>query len=121
MMDSSQDWSDSIVRQLAEVTATSLNGDHLVLLDQVDLIRSDGEVVSAQQASGYLQMGEWEGSQPCRTVAGCVHPEHVVPATPVAEDEIDQLVSKASRPSLATLYKQARATGLVPASPQGYF
>ena len=112
---------ESLQSQLAEVTATSLNGDHLVLLDQVDIIRTTGEVVSAQQASAYLQVGEWEGSQPCRTVAGCVHPEHVTSVTHVAEDEIDTLVRKASRPSLATLYKQARATGLVPASPQGYF
>ena len=45
--------------------------------------------------------------------------------TPLNEDEEDRLVRAASRPTLATLYKNARSKGLVPASPasgaSGYF
>jgi len=113
---------DLIQSQLAEITATSEDGDHLVLLDQVDIIRLSGEVVPAQQASGYLGLGEWEGSHPCSTDPTCVLWTHVTTvADPMSETELDKLVNRASRPTLATLYKNARSKGLVPASPQGYF
>lgn len=111
-----------IQSQLSEVTATSEDGEHLVLLYQVDLIRSDGTIVPAQQASGYLGLGEWEGSHPCTADPTCVLWTHVTTVSvPMTEEEEDLLVAQASRPSLATLYRQARATGLVPATPSGYF
>lgn len=111
-----------IQSQLAEITATSEDGEHLVQMDQVDLIRSDGTTVTAQQASGYLEMGEWEGSHPCSTDPTCVLWTHVTTVTdPMSEAELDTLVSRASRPTLAALYKNARSKGLVPAAPQGYF
>ena len=115
---------DTIVRQLSEVTATSEDGDHLLLIEQVDILLTDGGVVSANTAAAYLNVAEWGGSHPCAGRQDCVLPSHVsdsVTVTPITEDEVDQLVIKASRPSLAQLYKNARGKGLVPASPQGYF
>ena len=113
---------ESIQSQLAEITATTEDGDHLVQMDHLDFIRSDGTIVTAQQASAYLSTGEWEGSHRCADLPDCVRPEHVTTvADPMSETEIDQLVSRASRPTLAQLYKQARGKGLVPASPTGYF
>lgn len=112
-----------IQSQLAEITATSEDGEHLVVLsDYLNLIRSDGTIVSPQQASGYLGLGEWEGSHPCTADPTCVLWTHVTTVSvPMTEEEEDLLVAQASRPSLATLYRQARATGLVPATPSGYF
>jgi hypothetical protein len=114
----------SIVDQLAEVTATSWDGDHLIQLDRVDIVLDTLEVVSVIAASAYLSVGRWDATHPCSSHVDCVLPAHVSdPAATVGpdEDEEDQLVRRASRPSLATLYKRARQTGLVAPSPQGYF
>jgi hypothetical protein len=52
-------------------------------------------------------------------------PPATVEAEVLSEAEEDKLVRAASRPTLASLYKGARAKGLVPASPasgaSGYF
>lgn len=110
-----------VIEQLSEVTATSDDGDHLVLLYQVQIIHSDGQIASPRQAAAYLATGEWEGSHPCMQEAECIHPAHVSPVR-VTEEQLDQMVSRATRPSLATLYKKARSQGLVPASTgTGYF
>jgi hypothetical protein len=122
---------ESIVSQLAEVTATSLDGEHLVLVDEVTIILPDmqGSIASAIEASAYLYVGEWGATHPCSDHTDCVLWSHVCDLAPVSdppvtvesdEDE-DTLVRKASRPSLASLYKRARQTGLVAPSPSGYF
>jgi hypothetical protein len=118
---------ESVAHQLAEVTATSEDGDHLILIDKVDIVLTQrhGGIRSAKDASAYLDVGEWVTTHSCSTVEDCILWSHV--SDPVAtvvddtEDEEDQQVRKASRPSLATLYKRARQTGLVPASTAGYF
>jgi hypothetical protein len=114
---------DTIASQLAEVTATSWDGEHLILLDPVFIVLDTKEVVSAIAASAYLSVGEWGTTYPCSAHADCILWSHVSdpPAKVADEDEEDMLVRKASRPSLASLYKRARQTGLVAPSPQGYF
>jgi hypothetical protein len=120
MMDSVHDWTQSIVAQLEEITATSEDGEHLLVLGQVQVILPPDLVVSAGQASAYLVTGEWADPLQCNDFEDCVLWSHVTWAQPEVVDE-DQMVAAVSRPSLAQLYKKARATGLVPASPQGYF
>ena len=145
-------WVDSMVDQLAEITATSEDGEHLLTLSNVSLVWSENgtRVVSARDGAAFLVVGEWGASQLCPIHSDCVRPDHVVDylkprtidasvsdavdqvddsddvtVTPLDDDEEDKLVRAASRPTLASLYKGARAKGLVPASPasgaSGYF
>jgi hypothetical protein len=110
----------SIISQLADITATSEDGAHLILVDRVDIVLPTREVVSPKAASAYLYVGEWTPTPTCSD-SDCILPAHAASVTPVTEDEEDAMVRKASRPSLATLYKKARDKGLVAPSPQGYF
>lgn len=119
---------DSIVAQLAEVTATSEDGEHLLLLEpgaSIILPDMEGRIATAIAAISYLHVGDWDASHPCAVDRDCVLWSHVsdLPATvaPPTEEEVDALVRKASRPSLASLYKNARGKGLVAPQPQGYF
>ena len=126
------DPTDSIASQLAEITATSEDGEHLFLLEQVTIILPDmhGGVDSPRAAAAYLNTGTWGTTHPCPVHEDCVLWSHVSD-TPVSdppaivesltEEEEDLLVRKASRPPLASLYKRARSAGLVSPSPQGYF
>lgn len=120
---------DFIAAQIAQVTATSEDGEHLIQLEQIDVILTDrqGRLATAREASAFLHVGEWGTSHPCATDPDCVLWSHVsdlpakVTAPTVTEEELDTLVRKASRPTLASLYKKARSTGLVSPQPQGYF
>lgn len=105
--------------QVGEVTATSEDGNHLVQMYYSDLIRSDGSLVSAQQASGYLEMGDWE---PVAATCGeleCILPEHLDHAHIVKEQEDLQLVANHAV-SLADLYRKGRKAGLLTAQSSGY-
>jgi hypothetical protein len=133
------DPSESIASQLAEITATSEDGEHLLLMEpNVRIILSDMHGMSGhpREAAAYLSVGEWGAEHLCPGHMDCVLWSHVsdapmsdppatVEAEVLSEAEEDQLVRKASRPTLASLYKGARAKGLVPASPasgaSGYF
>lgn len=131
---------DEIVTQLAAITATSEDGEHLLVVEPAALVLLNLEkptVVSLNDAAAFLIVGGWSSSHSCSEHKDCVRPEHVAdppaPAeveveatvTPLREDEEDALVRAASRPTLASLYKNARSKGLVPASPasgaSGYF
>lgn len=114
----------SIINQLADITATSEDGAHLILVDRVDIVLPTREVVSPKAASAYLYVGEWTPVPLFCSDPDCILPaSHSVGVTPTVqtEDEEDAMVRKASRPSLASLYKKARDKGLVAPSPQGYF
>lgn len=129
---------DSIAAQLAEVTATSEDGEHLLLMEpDVRILLSDmhGGAGHPREAAAYLSVGQWGADHPCSGHLDCVLWSHIadspmsdphatVEALTEEEDE-DALVRAASRPTLASLYKNARSKGLVPASPasgaSGYF
>lgn len=108
-----------LIRQVAEVTATSADGDHLVQTYYPDLIRSDGSLVSVQQASGYLQVGDWEPVSPTCGELECVRPDHLAEAHIVKEQEDLQLVASHAV-SLADLYRKGRKAGLLTAQSSGY-
>ena len=123
---------ESIASQLAEITATSYDGEHLLLMENVTIVVSQmqGGITDPRAASAYLQVGQWGVSHPCSVHPDCILGSHVTDApvsdppvkvVPITEAEEDQLVKRASRPSLASLYKRARSTGLVSPSPSGYF
>jgi len=104
---------DQLVIAVAEHTATTEDGEHLVVLSYYpDLIHSDGRVVSAQQASGYLQVGDWSPVLSTCGNADCCRPDHL-------EERANQLVA-AHAVSLADLYRAGRKRGLLTAHTAGY-
>lgn len=118
----------SVITQLADITATSEDGEHLILLDEVDIIVPSEDpdapvrLVSPRAAAAFLQVGQWITPYITCGCLDCTLGAHVTEPPKVPSSDIeDEMVRKASRPSLAQLYKKARATGLVPASTAGYF
>lgn len=110
---------DHLIEQVAEVTATSEDGDHLVRMYQLDLIYSEGDLKSVQQASGYLQMGDWTPVSPTCGEPECCRPDHLDDAATVKDEEDLQLVASHAV-SLADLYRQGRKKGLLTAQSTGY-
>lgn len=110
---------DSLIEQVALLSATSVDGEHLVQIYQSDLIRSDDRWVSVQEASGYLQMEDWEAVSPTCGVIVCVRPDHLDHAHIVKEQEDLQLVASHAV-SLADLYRRGRKAGLLTAQSSGY-
>ena len=111
---------EELTQQVAGTTATSEDGNHLVVRSyQLDFILLEGKVMSAQQASGYLQMGDWEPVSPTCGVAECVRPDHLDHAHIVKEQEDLQLVANQAV-NLADLYRAGRKKGLLTAQSTGY-
>jgi len=109
-----------LAEQLAEATCTTEDGDHVVVQkDYSDLIRLYDRVVSPQQASGYLQVGDWEPVAATCGVIECVRPDHLDHAHIVKEQEDLQLVASHAV-SLADLYRKGRKAGLLTAQSTGY-
>jgi hypothetical protein len=88
-------------------------------MDYSNLIHSEGDLRSAQQASGYLQMGDWEPVLPTCGVVECVRPDHL-DHTHIVKDEQDLQLVAAHAVSLADLYKAGRKRGLLTAQSTGY-
>jgi len=109
----------NLIEQVSEVTVTTEDGDHLVQMYQADLILSERKIVSVQQASGWLQMGNWEPVSPTCGVVECVRPDHLDHAHIVKEQEDLQLVATQAV-SLADLYRAGRKKGLITAKTTGY-
>lgn len=111
---------EMLVIDISQVTATSEDGDHLLVRsDYSDLIHSDGAPRSIQQASGYLQMGDWTPVLPTCGEAGCCRPDHLAEAHIAKEQEDLQLVASHAV-SLADLYRKGRKAGLLTAQSTGY-
>jgi hypothetical protein len=110
---------DQLIEQVSNATVTSEDGDHLVHMYQSQFIHSEGVLKSVQQASGFLQMGDWESVSPTCGVVECVRPDHLDHAHIVKEEEDLQLVASHAV-SLADLYRQGRKRGLLTAQSTGY-
>jgi hypothetical protein len=106
--------------EISQVTATSEDGEHLLVRsDYSNLIRLEGRIVTVQQASGALQMGDWESVLPTCGVVECVRPDHLDHATVVKDEQDLQLVASHAV-SLADLYRKGRKAGLLTAQSTGY-
>jgi hypothetical protein len=111
---------DQLIIAVADHSVTSEDGDHLLVHSYYpDLIHSDGRVVTCQQASGYLQVLDWEPVSPTCGVVECVRPDHLDHATVVKDEQDLQLVA-AHAVSLADLYRAGRKRGLLTAQSTGY-
>jgi hypothetical protein len=110
---------DWLIEQVSTLTATSEDGDHLVQMYQLSFIRTEGKHVSVQQASGYLQMEDWESVSPTCGVVECVRLDHLDHAHIVKEQEDLQLVANQAV-NLADLYRAGRKKGLLTAQSTGY-
>ena len=110
---------DTLISQLSLTTATTEDGDHLVHSYQMDLIHMGGKIVTSQQASGYLQMGDWSPVVSTCGIADCCRPDHLDHATVVKDEQDLQLVA-AHAVSLADLYRAGRKKGLLTAQSTGY-
>lgn len=115
MMDIFQITDDQIASQLAEVTATTEDGDHLVQTDYSIFILSSEGSRSAQQASAYLVEGEWSD----KTYSTCIQPDclrHITgdeaKAQAVKDAELEQMVHSTST-TLADLFRAAKKKGLL--------
>ena len=110
----------NLIEQVSTATATSEDGDHLLVHSyQSEFIRLGGKVVSVQQASGWLQMEDWEPVSPTCGVVECVRPDHLDHAHIVKEQEDLQLVANQAV-NLADLYRAGRKKGLLTAQSTGY-
>jgi hypothetical protein len=103
-----------LIEQVSEATATSEDGDHVVVLYQSNFIRSEEGLKSVQQASGRLQLGEWEPVAATCGLPECCRPDHLVEAH-LAKDEEDLQLVAAHAISLADLYRKGRSRGLLTA------
>ena len=111
---------DKLIEQLAHATITTLDGEHLVVHPYYpNLIHSEGHSEPVQQASGRLQMGEWEPVSPTCGEPECCRPDHLAPAEEAKEQEDLQLVASHAV-SLADLYRRGRKAGLLTAQSSGY-
>jgi len=105
---------DMLISQLAEVTAT--DGDCLVWIDpDVWVLTTDGHH-RAESVAWFLEHGEWVNllNRTC-TTEYCIRADHHVDpaaAKPDPDDQTYDLVSRASRPRLADLYKRGVNSGL---------
>lgn len=106
---------DEIVRQLAEGTATDEAGC-LVWLDPSVLVLTEDGPRPAQQASGYLALGEWREDLATTCGSGlCVHPGHITTAS-AAKDAADLELVQRTSVTLADLYRKAKNKGLLMAA-----
>jgi hypothetical protein len=110
---------DALIEQVSEATVTTEDGDHLVQMYQSNLIYSEGDLKSVQQASGFLQMGDWTPVAPTCGVPECCRPDHLDDAHIVKDEEDLQLVASHAV-SLADLYRQGRKRGLLSPQSSGY-
>ena len=110
---------DLLIPAVAGYTATSEDGDHLVQMYQSDLIHSDGVLRSVQQASGYLQMADWEPVAATCGVLDCCRPDHLDHLM-VVKEQADLNLVASHAVSLADLYRKGRKTGLLTAQSSGY-
>lgn len=112
-MESLQISDDQLYLQLAELTATSEDGQHLLMLvPDLQVLTEDGPR-PAQQATWYLGAGQWDDS--VTTTCGqqdCVLSDHVTTAS-LAKDEEDLELVQRTSVSLATLYRKAKSRGLL--------
>jgi hypothetical protein len=102
----------TITGQLAEASATSEDGEHLVQTDYSKFIYLEGVLMSCQQASAYLQLGEWTN-----VLTTCGEPDcllHLTTLTAAKEEEDIALVTRHAV-SLADLYRAGRSRGLLAA------
>jgi hypothetical protein len=109
----------NLIEFIAQATATSVDGEHLVQMDYSDLIRLEGHHEPVQQASGRLQLGEWEPVAATCGEPDCCRPDHLAPAEEAKEQEDLQLVASHAV-SLADLYRKGRKAGLLTAQSSGY-
>lgn len=104
---------EHLIEGVAESTVTTEDGEHLVVrMDYSNLIYSEGDLKSPQQASGYLQLGEWEPVAATCGLPECCRPDHLVEAH-IAKDEEDLQLVAAHAVSLADLYRKGRSRGLL--------
>lgn len=112
-MESLQITDDQLIMQLAELTATSEDGQHLlVLVPDLQVLTEDGPR-PAQQATWYLSAGQWDDT--VTTTCGhtdCALEAHVTTAS-LAKDEEDLELVQRTSVSLATLYRKAKNRGLL--------
>ena len=108
-----------LIEHLSRSTATTEDGDHLVQMYQSDLIYSEPLLTTVQQASGYLQMGDWEPVSPTCGVVECVRPDHLDHAHIVKEQEDLQLVANQAV-NFADIYRAGGKKGLLTAQSTGY-
>lgn len=114
-MESLQISDAQVLDQLAEGSATSESGDHLLWVDPTMMILTEDGPRPAQQATWYLGAGQWDDT--VTTTCGapdCVLPAHVTTASLVKDEEDLALVERTSV-SLATLYRKAKNRGLLAA------
>jgi len=101
---------DALIELVADSTATSEDGDHLLVLSYYPrFIRMEGSLRSAQQASAMLGTGEWGSVVPTCGVEDCIQPDHMEQA------DLTLVAHQATRTKLADLYRKARSRGLVAA------
>lgn len=115
MMDTFQVSDAQILDQLAEVTATTEDGDHLVQTDYSIFILSSEGSRTAQQASAWAHEGEWSD----KTYSTCIQPDclrHITgdaaKAQAVKDAELEQMVHSTST-TLADLFRAAKKKGLL--------
>lgn len=104
----------TLIEQVAEATATTGDGEHLIQMDYTKFIRSEGRTTSVQQASGYLATGEWVSVGSTCGNADCCRPDHLTTLVQAKEANDLRLVATHAA-TLADLYRRARSRGLVAA------
>ena len=116
-MDPFQITDAELLVQVAEGTATSMDGDHLIWLEPEMWVLTKEGATLPRQAVRYLDVGQWD------TVLwvtcdqhDCVRPDHIVDAAGYKKHQEEQdlvLVQQDSQLTLAALYKKAKSKGLV--------
>lgn len=118
-MESFQITIEQVATQLAEATATSEDGDHLVQMDYHQFILSSEGARTCQQASAYLGEGEWaQATYVTCGVPDCVRPEHVTGSAAKAQAakdaaDLELVHAHTQAVTLADLYRKAKKRGLV--------
>lgn len=102
-----------VAKELAEGTATSLHGDHLLWLELTQFVQILGGVKAPRQASWFVSTGEWSPD----LITTCADQDCVLPAHMSAgktkDEHLLDLVQKASTSTLADLYRKGKARGLL--------
>jgi hypothetical protein len=106
---------DQIISQLAEVVATTEDGEHVVQMDYSIFILSSEGSRTVQQASAWVQEGEWSD----QTYSTCAQPDcllHITgseeKALAAKDEELTQMVHSTST-TLADLFRAAKKKGLL--------
>jgi len=108
--------SEQLFDQVAEGSATTLNGECLIWIDSSMQVLTEDGPRSGQEATWYLDRGEWVPTYPLCGTTGCMRMDHLTDSKAKAEavkDEELMLLVQRSSVNLASLYRKAKSRGLL--------